>query len=344
MSTVEIVVTAFVTIVIFVAGEFLIPVDPNAPNAAHASHQRHFWSTLLAALAFVMSLQFGFIFKTRDEIADLTAAVRNINGIYAQVIDQGVTDDISKIIASTGRILKNDPRNQLKNWMKQDISRLREDMNNDYVPISSAISRQAIAETLEAQEAQLDDRPLKAFATNVGGTRFYFQSWYELMNKKAVDTNHMPIVRFFLYSADHEIELGDQPPSKPTKEQFAAEVKRIHEQFKALYTAVVDVGECGIHPRDLLLVNETLLESVLDDDWSVEGLRATRSGEPISKALEFLQQVHLCAEKQKVEFLMDSIEVHRLFQRQVRAFLGDTNSASSDDRLAARLATAMLSQ
>jgi hypothetical protein len=118
-------------------------------------------------------------------------------------------------------------------------------------------------------------------ATNVGSTDFYFgDGTYASANVDA-SRNHVPIVRFYVYSEKQKSNIKMHDGKHPDNiDAFYREVKHLHNSLGSLYSALIDADRLNVEkPRDLLIVDDTFLAETLQTqkNWEVMRAQATEN-------------------------------------------------------------------
>lgn len=246
--------------------------------------QKHFW----AAMLFILSVVLGFSVKSGFE---MNSQIRNLSSqldIHAQRTEseagiQEVAHLYEQVIEGASLTLKR--------WGIESQKALEDDLKAGYIPISREYAPTTIADIYQDAKSEI-------IASNVGSIDYYFDVPAYVEQNRAARDNHVPIVRFFIYSnASHRgIRLTkkctDEGLKADSVEDFTKCVNEISPQLGSLCSVVVDFDTHFsriTEARDFLIMdNRFVAETELySENWAPKRARATETAAEVEKARRY---------------------------------------------------------
>lgn len=260
-----------------IAAEFFLPIDDTNP---HARGQRHFWALILLFFSLVIGVPFEVSLETRDAVKEISTQwvpgrFEKLDDLY----DHFFARTAGPILSAWG----NDTLGYLQSSWEQGWMPLRKEQEREEVRPVFTLARRFIV------------------ATNVGSTNTFFDDdndKYVEANKAANTQNHIPVVRFYLYSTNPNYRLVKADGKTPVKDKddFFGEVTRLHKLLGSFYSAVIDMDRPN-HPddvRDLLLMDDIFGSEMLVDkvNWTGTRAQATERRDNLARMRSYVNSLY----------------------------------------------------
>ncbi|MGA8215690.1 MAG: hypothetical protein WB799_18995 [Candidatus Sulfotelmatobacter sp.] len=274
--------------------------------------QKHFWAAILFIFSVVLGLSVKGNFETNGRLRALASQLNSHD-------EQAKTEFRIHEVAHLYEQLIGGASDTLKRWGVESQKALEDDLGAGYIPISREYAPTTIADIY--QDAKKD-----IIASNVGSIDYYFDVPAYVAQNKAARDNHVPIVRFFIYSnAPHRgVKLTRKCASEGLKsdsiEDFTKCVSEISSQLGSLCSVVVDfdahfsrISEA----RDFLIMdNRFVAETELcSENWAPKRARATETTAEVEKARKYFHGLWGITGDQCTGGGMSDDDVRRYFPR-----------------------------
>jgi hypothetical protein len=285
------------SVALFVATELFFPLEDTAgPTAVR---QKHFWATMLFIFSIILGLPLESSLRMEREVSGVKNeldAHDNQSTLHDRFHE--IWDEYASIFSgvSSGGLAQDDNTNArrlLRAWGDILVDYLNADFKSGSIPIPLEQAPEKIKDVYSKAERSI-------LATNVGGTKTYFDNQEYLNANKYAQTRHIPVIRFYLYDDErkrHILMRGDRTPHNI--DDFYNEVKDLHKMMGTVYSAVIDVD---ITPdldgyRDLLLMDNAFLAEtrILQTTWDPIRAEATINQNRIQDAQHYFQTLRLAA-------------------------------------------------
>jgi hypothetical protein len=273
-------------VVLVLSGILSVATEKWFPSTDAA--QKHFWAAMLFIFSVVLGLSVKGSFEMNNKMKLLSdqldvharqteseAGIHEVAHLYEQVIG-GASET-------------------LKKWGVESQKTLEDDLRAGYIPISREYAPTTIADVYQ-------DAKKNIIASNVGSIDYYFDvPSYVEQNKLARD-NHVPIVRFFIYSnASHRgVKLTRKCTEEGLKpnniDDFSKCLSELTPQLGSLCSVIVDFDTHFSRisdARDLLIMdNRFVAETELySENWAPKRARATETAAEVEKARKYFHSL-----------------------------------------------------
>lgn len=292
-------VVLLVSALLFVATEYFFPIDREDSTA---KKQKHFLSIMLTILSLVMGydIKMGY---------DLQERIENVGSVFKKLPDAHVEATFQDIFTEYNRNFAH-AQPVLKGWAGDALNVLVTDMRAGYISIPREDAKREIGKVYQ-------DARENILASNVGGTKFYFNNQIYIEANRIAFERGVPVIRFYLYSKEHKVELRSSKQLEiPTIEAFFAEVQALHKDLGTVYSAVIDISDIqGGRARDLLqLDNKFAAETELAENWEPIRAKATEDPTNLKTAREYFRDLLGAIDKRYVAKMEDA-EIKKHFHK-----------------------------
>ncbi len=312
------IVSLVVGVVVLVATEFLIPLDPSAPNRAK---QQHFWAAVLSLVSAVLTLNLSLVsevirevgavrqdvdVKLRQASEETTTRFKWVHGAFSSLPGIFQRMPVGEQTSEMGEKLRDlfwlvheslsgNPDPLVLQWLEGEVDDLLDDFDEGYTPISHGRERAWLLDFSErAIELGATGRLPFVLATELGEGET--DDWYATRLQQ-LSAAGIPLIRFSVRRTSDDAES-------------LAAVQEIHEGLEALWTAVVACASCPLavceagQARELLILGEidhdvVLVEEKLSDKWEGlgprGGLRVSWEENNLAKARDDLKAALNCS-------------------------------------------------
>lgn len=293
------------SVALFVATEAYFPLDENAGPSA--LKQKHFWATMLFIFSLILGLPVEGMIRLEREVQEVKTALDKHEG-RSEAHDRfhETYDEYAAIFSEVPTTNNQKAERLLKAWGDGLIDYLKTDFKSKSIPLP--------LEQAPGQIKEVYQEAVKSIiATNVGGTKTYFESDEYIGANKYALTRHIPVIRFYLYDDGRKKHILMHDDRAPTDiHDFLTEVRALHQKMGTTYSVVVDVGDSHISDyRDLLLMDNVFLAQtkILPTTWDPIRAEATIDSGEILKARNYLNELRLAAHSSKNIVKMSDSEV-----------------------------------
>jgi hypothetical protein len=296
-----------VSALLFIATEYFFPIEKDDATAAK---QKHFLSIMLTIFSLVIGYDIKMSFDTQTRIEEVSTVFRKLADAQAESTLKDIYTEYDRNFTHAHAVLKG--------WAGAALNQLVKDMRNGYISIPRGEAAREIGNVYHYARENI-------VASNVGGTKFYFENQNYVRENKSAASRGVPIIRFYLWSSTQKIELTcTNQPIVPSKDLFFAEVKMLHTNLGSVYSAVIDMDKLsGSKARDLLILdNKFSAETDLSVKWEPIKAKATENPDNLTDARQYFRDLRGAVEKEYVVMMKDD-EVKKQFSKKSASDLFD---------------------
>lgn len=260
------------SIVLAIATEKWFPSDDVA--------QKHFWAAMLFIFSAVLGLSVNGSFEMNRKMKDLTERVDKHS---KETESEAGIHEVAHLYEET----IGNASDTLKKWGLESQKSLENDLKAGYIPINREDAPTTIAEVYQGARKSI-------IASNVGSIDYYFNVPAYVQQNQAARDNHVPVVRFFIYSnASHRgVKLTQKCTDEGMRpdriEDFTKCVNELTPQLGSLCSVIVNFDTAYTRisdAKDLLLMDDSFVAEteLFSENWAPRRARATETPTEVQK-------------------------------------------------------------
>jgi hypothetical protein len=253
------IIVVVIAIALYFATDRYFPVDEAHPISVK---QKRFWSIMFLIISLVIGFPITASFNTTQKVKESQTMLQMYIDSAKLINDKLLTKlDRAERFQNLERLYDEHfsiTNPLIKDWADEALAFMTESWSAGIMPIRRETAPRYIANVYPQARSSI-------IATNVGSTKTDFDSTlYRDANLMARDKQHIPVVRFYIYSSKQRIEMRGGKIAVDVGE-FFKEVKELHERLGSLYSVVINVENMPVPShRDLLIMdNKFVAETVI---------------------------------------------------------------------------------
>jgi hypothetical protein len=299
------IVVLILSLVLFVATEKWFPSTD--------ATQKHFWAAILFIFSVVLGLSVKGGFENNKNIKVLTQSIDN----HEKQTEKEAS--IHEIAYLYEQVVGGSASETLRNWGIESQKALEEDLRKGYIPISREHAPTAIA-------GVYDDAKKSIIASNVGSIDYYFDVPAYVQQNKLARDNHVPVVRFFIYSkaAHRGVKLTKRCTEQGLRpdniDDFTKCVNQLTPELGSLCSVIVDFDATYMRipeAKDMLIMDNGFVAEtdLYSESWLPRQARATETPKEVEVAREYFRRLWGITGNSCAGGRMDNKDILRYFPR-----------------------------